>query len=208
MKAFRDRIAAWLLRTGLRLLGATWRFHEEVPGECRSVLDGRDVAVVAFWHGKMVPVWYRFRGGHAAALVSGSRDGELLAGYLQRSLGYGKVIRGSSSRGGGEALAGVVEALREMSCLMTPDGPRGPSRHAKAGALVAARRGGRGVMLAGWTCRWRIRLKSWDAMEIPYPFSRIHFRYCKIDPDRFRSERLTDEDLREFSRLLEEVGSD
>lgn len=182
MSSSTSSLKAWLLRIGLRLLSASWRFREEIPEDCREILAGREVAVIAFWHGKMFPIWYRFRGGSAAALVSGSRDGELLAGYLERGLKYAKVIRGSSSRGGSEALAEMVMALQGRSCLITPDGPRGPAHQAKAGALIAASRSGRNVLLAGWSCHRKLILNSWDRMEIPYPFSTINFRYCKISP--------------------------
>ncbi len=171
-----------LLRVLLRGLSATWRIREEIPPECAPLVRGEVRAVIAFWHGKMLPVWYRFRGARSCALVSASRDGGLLAEYLSDGLGYGRVVRGSSSRKGGEALSELVDALGRMSCLITPDGPRGPARRAKAGALVAAARAGVPVMLAGWECRSRRRLGSWDAMEIPYPFAKVYIRYCIFDP--------------------------
>lgn len=219
------RLQGGILRWGLRLLSATWRYREEIPPECRPILEGREIAVVAFWHGRMLPVWYRFRGGSFAALVSGSRDGELLAGYLLRGLGYPQVIRGSSSRGGSEALAAIVEVLEERSCLITPDGPRGPAGEAKAGALVAAARAGRRVMAVGWRCRRSWRVRSWDRMEIPYPFSKVYIRYCIFDAVKTGEEkegksgekiadmtdrgaaRISDEALRRFARVLDEAGN-
>src|SRR5436305_6379917 len=101
---------SWLLRLGARLLlrgiAMTWRVREEIPDDCRPILEGRELAVIAFWHGKMLPVWYRFRNGGRVALISASGDGDILAIYLQRSLGY-SVIRGSSSRQGKEALGAL-----------------------------------------------------------------------------------------------------
>lgn len=175
------RLRARMLTLLLRVLSATWRFRETIPPECAPVLDGRARGVVAFWHGKMLPVWYRFRGPRAGALVSMSRDGALLADYLERGLGYGEVIRGSSSRSGGEALREMVELLGERTCLITPDGPRGPLHRAKPGALIAASRAGVPLVLAGWECRRVTVLRSWDRMEIPHPFARIDIRYCIFD---------------------------
>jgi lysophospholipid acyltransferase (LPLAT)-like uncharacterized protein len=175
------RLRTRVLTLLLRGLSATWRFRETVPPECAPVLDGRARGVVAFWHGKMLPVWYRFRGPRTGALVSMSRDGALLADYLKRGLGYGRVIRGSSSRSGGEALREMVELLGERTCLITPDGPRGPLHRAKPGALIAASRAGVPVVLAGWECRRVTVLRSWDRMEIPHPFARIDIRYCIFD---------------------------
>jgi hypothetical protein len=169
-----------ILRAGLRLLGATWRVRESIPPDCLGVVAGAEHGVVAFWHGKMFPVWYRFRSLGHAALISASRDGELLARYLERSLGYRDVIRGSTSKGGSRALAEMVGALADRSLLVTPDGPRGPAREAKPGALIAAARAARPLVLVGWTCRRSVKLGSWDGMEIPYPFSQVDFRYCKF----------------------------
>jgi lysophospholipid acyltransferase (LPLAT)-like uncharacterized protein len=175
-----DRSLFLLARWLLRLLAATWRIREVVPDECRSILVGEELAVIAFWHGGMLPVWFRFRKRGAAALISSSRDGEILARYLDSSLGY-QVIRGSSSRGGGEALASVVKSLENRSCLITPDGPRGPARQAKAGALIAAQRSGRRVLLAGWHSNRCWKFGSWDSMAVPIPFGQVEFRYCIFD---------------------------
>jgi lysophospholipid acyltransferase (LPLAT)-like uncharacterized protein len=174
-------LAARLLLRGVAM---TWRIREEIPDDCRAILDGREVGLVAFWHGGMLPVWYRFRGGDRVALISASGDGEILANYLHRSLGY-SVIRGSSSRGGKEALDALVRALGGHTCLITPDGPQGPPRKAKAGVLVASARSGRPVLLAGWRARRSWHARSWDSMEVPYPFSRIDFRYCRLDSSEY-----------------------
>jgi lysophospholipid acyltransferase (LPLAT)-like uncharacterized protein len=172
------RWQAWILRKGLKLLSSTWRVREEIPAECASILHGEERAIIAFWHGKMFPVWYRFCHRRYAALISASRDGELLFRYLSESLGYEEVIRGSSSKGGSRALAEMTDVLGRRTCLITPDGPRGPAREGKPGALIAAQRTGLRIMLVTWSCRRTITLRSWDRMEIPYPFSLLDFRYC------------------------------
>ncbi len=215
------RATSFVLRWGLRLLGATWRYREQWVGAPAADTPHADVpntdvpntdvpntdvpnapAVIAFWHGAMLPVWYRYRRRGATALVSASPDGALLAGYLERSLRYERVIRGSSSRGGSEALALVVEALAERPCLITPDGPRGPARQAKAGALVAAQRAGVPVVAVGWWCRRAVRLRSWDGMRIPLPFSIINFRYCIFDLSTERNHRIDDATLARFQETL------
>jgi|GEM_PF-2560645 len=175
-------LTSLLLRGVLRTLSATWRYREEMPEDVAAALAGPAPVLIAFWHGKMFPVWYRFRRSGASALISGSRDGELLARYLERSLGYIDVIRGSSSKGGSRALGELVAMLGERSCLITPDGPRGPARRAKVGALVASRRAGCDCIGVGWSCRRAFIFNSWDRMEIPWPFSVINIRYCKITP--------------------------
>lgn len=194
------------VRLVLGAAAATWRISEEIPSDCKGILRGESTAVIAFWHFQMLPLWYALRGLHPSAIVSPSADGGVLAGWLG-SLGYGPVLRGSSSRGGGEALAAAVELLAERSVLLTPDGPRGPSRQAKPGALVAALRADVPLVVAGWSARRVIRFGSWDRMEAPAPFSRVRIRYALFDHTGLSAEqRLTPEDLARLSRAIDAVS--
>lgn len=129
----------------------------------------------------MLPIWHHFRGGSAGGVVSRSDDGDVLAHYLE-ALGYTDIIRGSSSEGGREVLQQMTALLQRKSCLITPDGPRGPAGVTKPGAAVASVRSGRELLLLDWTAHRSKRLGSWDAMEIPFPFTRIECRYCIIEP--------------------------
>src|SRR5688500_17101239 len=159
----RSHLARTLFTLLLKALSRTWRITGAPPS------DGAP-RVIAFRHGAMLPIWYLYRCGGAGGVISRSDDGEILAHYLE-SLGYRALIRGSSSRGGAEVLAEMIELLRTRSCLITPDGPRGPAGRAKPGAVVASVRSGRELMLLEWEASRSKRLRSWDAMEIPYPFS-------------------------------------
>lgn len=167
-------------RIVLGTAAATWRFSEIVPPDCRPAVHGNQVAVIAFWHSQMLPLWFTLRGLRPAAVVSGSDDGEILARYLT-ALGYPAVLRGSSTRGGSEVLAEAVRQLRTRSLLITPDGPRGPAREAKAGAIVAALRARVPLVVAGWSCNRTIRFRSWDRMEAPMPLTRITVRYARVE---------------------------
>jgi lysophospholipid acyltransferase (LPLAT)-like uncharacterized protein len=173
----KNRFERTLLVHGLRSLSASWRLREQIPPDCIDAVEGREPVVIAFWHGSMLPVWHRFRHLDAVPVISASRDGELLSSYLDR-IGYRTIIRGSSSRGGSEALSHAVSALSARSVLITPDGPRGPAGEAKPGALVAAARSNRRVLLVGCSARHAFRTDSWDRMKIPYPFTTIVLRYC------------------------------
>lgn len=155
------RLASFLLR----MLAATWRVR--IMGD-----QPTGPAVVVFWHDEMLAVWYAFRDRHAAALVSASADGDLLAQFLA-DLHY-SVIRGSSSQGGKEALDAMVSAAREQTVLVTPDGPRGPRHVCKPGAFVAAQRAGVPLILCSTHVdRATILHRSWDKFKVPFPFTRI-----------------------------------
>jgi lysophospholipid acyltransferase (LPLAT)-like uncharacterized protein len=201
-----DGARAFAARVALGAVATTWRFSEEIPSDCADALAGNASAVIAFWHRQMIPLWYRLRRIAPAALVSPSRDGTILARWLD-ALGYAAVLRGSSSRGGSEALAAAGEQLRERSLLITPDGPRGPSGEAKAGAILAAVRAGVPLVVAGWRCDRVIRFRSWDRMEVPTPFARVIVRYAVFDTRAFApGSRIGAEALQSFAAAIDAVG--
>lgn len=154
--------------------------------------DGKKF-VVAFWHGKMLFGWYRFKNKGFTGLTSQSKDGDILAAVLQK-WGY-KVVRGSSSKGGSEALNEIVDSIKSGSSVcITPDGPKGPPREMKAGAAVAAKKAGVPLILMGISYKRKSRLKSWDRFEIPHPFSFIKIAYSDpiyLDPEMTKEELAT-----------------
>src|SRR5208337_5209424 len=90
----------------------------------------------ACFHGTMLfPVYHcgRYPG---VVMVSRSWDGELIDRCLRR-WGYDST-RGSSSRGGKEALAEMIDMAKERSYCsgLAVDAPRGPSRKVKMGIVI------------------------------------------------------------------------
>jgi len=59
---------------------------------------------------------------------------------------------------------------------ITPDGPRGPKYIVQQGAMSLAQLTGLSVVPFGFQATWKIQLKSWDAFQIPLPFSRCILR--------------------------------
>ena len=119
---------------------------------------------------------WRHRNEGAAVLVSEHRDGELIARILE-SMGYA-TIRGSTSRGAGRALIGLVRTLRQGGdAAVTPDGPRGPRHKFAPGAVVAAHRSGAPIVPAVAHVDRFWQLKTWDAFIIPKPFARVTVCY-------------------------------
>lgn len=191
----------------LRGASSTWSITEDIPEDCSAILAGKQIAVIAFWHSLMLPLWFNLRRLQPSALVSRSSDGEILARYLA-SIGYSRVLRGSSSSDGSRALAECVEALDHSSLLITPDGPRGPARVAKPGAMIASLRAGVPLVVAGWSSRRSVHFRSWDRMQAPLPFSVIRVRYRRFDlGGRGPGSTLTDADLARFTAALDDVSA-
>jgi hypothetical protein len=142
--------------------------------DARLCLDVGAPLVLAFWHGQQMLLlrWPQRR--RLAVLVSLSQDGELQSGVLGAAGLH--VIRGSSSKGGAAGLRRLIGALRgdERDAAFAVDGPRGPQRVVKPGALAAARLAGAVLVpLAAAASRAKVLGKTWDGFEIPLPFSRV-----------------------------------
>ena len=115
--------------------------------------------------------WWLFKDRRSAALVSQSKDGDILNSLLM-NWEY-KIVRGSSSKGGKDAIQALTEIVnKNYSAVITPDGPRGPAGEIKNGALIISNRCGIPVMPVKIIYqRKKILTKSWDKFEIPLPFS-------------------------------------
>jgi lysophospholipid acyltransferase (LPLAT)-like uncharacterized protein len=133
---------------------------------------------------------------HGAALISASRDGDLLADAVQR-FGY-DVIRGSSSRLGASAILQLTQVLASGGdVVITPDGPRGPAYELGPGIIFLAQKSGAPVVPVNLEYSRCWRLGSWDRFIVPQPFAKVrvlinHPHYVKstTTPEQFEAERL------------------
>jgi lysophospholipid acyltransferase (LPLAT)-like uncharacterized protein len=133
-------------------------------------------------------------------LISPSVDGELGAMLVRRL--PGEVIRGSSSHTGARALRDYYQALSkdDVSPAITPDGPRGPPRKFKPGAVLLAQLSGRPIIPMSYAASraWRIK---WDHFVIPKPFARIAI---VIGEPVYVPKGLDAQGLERFQVLMEE----
>ncbi len=167
-----DRVGGALLY----LLACTWRL--DVIGN-QNVLAMRRAGrplLFAVWHAHLLPpLWHR-RQEDITLLVSGHRDGERLASAARR-WGY-RVTHGSTTRGGAGGLRRLVRTLRTGSdAAVTPDGPQGPARVAKPGAIAAARHSGAAIVPVGVIASRSWCASSWDRFLVPKPFARVRVVY-------------------------------
>lgn len=179
-------LAAVAAEVVARGLGATWSWRMRGggsggagagrgPGEWRRVRPPVPLGpgVYVAWHEHLLPLALLHRGQGVVALVSRHRDGEILARVLRR-LGY-ETARGSSTRGGEAGLRAMIEAGRDGRPLaFTPDGPRGPARRCKPGAVRAAAESGLPVVPLAASATVSRRLGSWDQFMVPGPGARLH----------------------------------
>jgi lysophospholipid acyltransferase (LPLAT)-like uncharacterized protein len=160
----------------LQLLGGTWRLRRTNTAAYDARRAEGERCIYALWHARMLPLIYAYRGLDVAALVSRSRDGELIAGVIER-IGY-VAARGSSSRGGQQGFNELVRfAEQGRSLTITPDGPRGPREVVKPGLVRLASLTGLPVLPVASACRRAWVLRSWDGFRVPRPFSEVLISY-------------------------------
>ncbi|MBU0473445.1 MAG: lysophospholipid acyltransferase family protein [Bacteroidetes bacterium] len=176
--------------------------------EVHELLKLNQNFVLAFWHGTMLIPWYVHRNQNFSALVSLSKDGSLLANTLLK-WGF-KVERGSSHKGGKEALNILLENCKQKySVAITPDGPTGPPREMKAGAVITAQRSNLPLILCGVAYKKKYIFNSWDKFEIPKFFSNVVIKYS--EPVYISAELSRDETSKEIIRcnaLLNQLQND
>lgn len=121
-------------------------------------LEGKRV-IIAFWHARQLMMPLTYRGTQAHILISQHQDGEIIARIVER-FGF-KAVRGSSTRGGVEALRELIRLGRSGADLVvTPDGPKGPAQVAKMGVIQLARASGLPIVPLTFGCSKKNTLRA------------------------------------------------
>ena len=174
-----ERRIRWIVRLGeplLRMLSMTWRIREQGGESWHRLSVAKKPFIIAFWHGQLLPMCWVLRRTRLAGMISEHGDGEIIARISER-WGY-KIVRGSTSRGAGRALLGMIRELEAgRAFIITPDGPRGPAGVAQAGTLLASQRSGAPVVPVHVECARAWYLNGWDRFMIPKPFARVLVTY-------------------------------
>jgi lysophospholipid acyltransferase (LPLAT)-like uncharacterized protein len=199
-----DRPARWLIAVGFRLMQLWVRtLRYEIDDRAGVIGKPTDQNYIgALWHNRLLifPFVLRrfFSNRRGAALISASRDGDLLADAITR-FGF-DVVRGSSSRLGASAILQLTDVLASgRDVVITPDGPRGPAYELGPGIIFLAQKSGAAVVPINMEYSSCWRFKSWDRFILPRPFAKI----CVIvgQPHRVRSTNTVDDFEAERLRL-------
>lgn len=158
------------------------KYFEENPGKS---------LIYASWHRGVVYGVFFYRNTRFVGMASTSDDGEIAAQGARR-FGW-KVVRGSSTRGGSQALREMISWIKKgYRAGLVVDAPRGPAHISKPGVIVLAKMSRIPLLTCMWSADRYWRVNSWDRTVIPKPFSRIVFLYSdeliKVPPDASREE--------------------
>jgi lysophospholipid acyltransferase (LPLAT)-like uncharacterized protein len=190
---FLTRLVGWLVALAFGALSRTLRFR----GICEA--DGIDPSVpisrgfiYSLWHDSiLIPLAKRsIERTNVAALVSRHQDGAYLAEFM-RVIGI-RSVRGSTARGGDQALRELMRVGNDWQIFITPDGPRGPHHQIKSGLIYLASRTSRPIVpvASHFGNAWHIQGK-WTGQYIPKPFSLNWYLLgapLTIPPDQTREQ--------------------
>lgn len=152
----------------------------------KEVNDGR-TPVFALPHHTILLSALAYAGREATLLASLSKDGEFAAKFLQRR-GF-RLARGSSSRGGKEALAQLETALQQGSPVaITFDGPRGPRLIPKPGVALCGWQASGSIFLLKHSVvpttllgrKLCVILNSWDRFVLPLPGCAFECEFASV----------------------------
>lgn len=185
-------LITWLVGRTLRWEVNGWQDWESAQRAGRGL-------IYTFWHREICAATWFWRKRGIVVMTSQNFDGEYIARII-RMHGYG-AARGSSSRGAGRALVEMIQSLRQgRNAALTIDGPRGPRFIAKQGSVILAKATGAAILCFHIAPRRAyVFRRSWDMLQIPYPFSKIAIF---IAPPIFVAD---DADADEQARKLGEV---
>ena len=202
--------ARWLIAFGYWLL-QIWVRTLRFKVVDRAGVVGKPVTknyIGCLWHNRLLIMPYILRrftpARHGAALISASRDGDLLTDAIHR-FGF-DVVRGSSSRMGASAILQLTEILANGGdVVITPDGPLGPVYELGPGLIFLAQKTGAPVLPMNMEYSSCWRLKNWDRFIIPRPFSKI--RVVFDEPVTVRQTETSEEFDVERQRLQDRMMS-
>ncbi len=154
-----------------------YRFYNMSNRHEAELIHQKQAFVIASWHQNCFAGILAHAGPGVALLVSRSLDGEIVS-KLASTIGL-KTIRGSSRKGGQEALAVLVEQTHDgLRSAITIDGPKGPIFAIKRGVFsISAQTGAPILPMVAVGSRYWILQKSWDKFRVPKPFAKVAVLY-------------------------------
>jgi lysophospholipid acyltransferase (LPLAT)-like uncharacterized protein len=200
-----SKFSQWLLYKFIRIYSLTYRL--EVENEAAWLEDylQTNASIILCVHHQQffaaIRYFQRYKNYKPGLMISQSKDGEFIAGVANRT-GW-TTVRGSSSRGGQEALKGMIDHLAKHRLAgHIIDGPRGPAGIVKPGAIKLAH-ATNSVIVPFYTRADRAwYARSWDSFFLPKPFSKVILRFGeKIvfkqteTSEAFEEQRKTLEDI-------------
>lgn len=166
---FKQQAVYWFYR----IWASTWRKRFTIDPQFEAQFANNEPTILAHFHGDELALLHMMGTYHFATMTSTSGDGNLMT-YLVSRLG-GTASRGSSTRGGVQALKGLIKLVRKghPACIAV-DGPKGPIHVVKPGIFEISRLSGATIYsISVAASSYGRAYRSWNNMLLPKPFARV-----------------------------------
>ena len=177
MTTFLSNLKLSLLTLLIKFLYGSCRWHVSGFNHVESLLHKNSSFIIAYWHGNLFIPYLNLAKYQFNILAGFHKDAELGV-LIGEKLGW-KFLRGSSSQNGSEVFQQIVELLSKPNNVLaiTPDGPKGPAKIPKPGAVRAAQKTGVPIIPAAGRSRRSWSFTNWDTFHVTKPFTRIELKF-------------------------------
>lgn len=167
----------------LRLCNRTTRWTHTGYDDLRAALANGPVIII-LWHefSLMAPVHWPVQHGQLSSLRDTSPIG-MVSGAVQARFGLDPVAMSAKMANRAASREILRRVQQGKSIGLTGDGPLGPVHVVKDAALDWARATGCPVFVYAYATLRHWRLKTWDRMVLPLPFTRGVSVYQRWDTD-------------------------
>ena len=155
------------------MLYGSCRWQVEGIEHIEKIINNKKSAILACWHGNLLVPYYKLARYNFYILAGFHRDAELGV-KIGEKLGW-RFFRGSSSKRGSEVFQEIVEFLKKPGriIVITTDGPKGPARVPKPGAVRASQKLGIPIIPIGARSKRSWGFTNWDTFHVSKPFTKI-----------------------------------
>ena len=192
-KRLGGRAVAAGLRRAIDLLDVKIAYYDRSIDPCQP--EYFEPCIYVFWHEYLALLVGQWAYCPITMLVSQHRDAEWLNQIADR-LGF-TIVRGSTRRGGSQAIRELRRICKTQSLAITPDGPRGPRRQMAMGPVFLASMFQMPIVPVGIGYGRPWRLNTWDQFAIGRPTSRARivtgpkiYLPAKLSRDQMEANRL------------------
>ena len=194
-----DKIKINVLSVLFRRLYGSCRWQVEGLENINKIVNENESAILAYWHGNMLIPYYKLAKYKFHILAGFHRDAELGV-RIGEKLGW-NFFRGSSSKRGSEVFQDIVDFLtiKGRVVVFTPDGPKGPAKISKPGAVRAAQKLSIPIIPIAGRSRKSWGFTNWDTFHVTKPFTKIVLKIG--EPMQFSAE----DDFESSNNRLTEV---
>lgn len=198
-----NAVAPYLLFAVYKLLQWSWRIEIIESTDVKNFVKNKQSFIIAHWHGDELGILHLLKRYHVACIISTSKDGDIMNRAVE--LLGAETVRGSSTRGGSQALKGIIRLKKKgRRPSVAVDGPKGPLHQVKSGVFQISRLTDLPIVPISFEAsRTHIFKKSWNQSALPLPFAKVRVFWGATMPAISRDDDARDDRLsRELAAKL------